>query len=100
MALGTDEGGGGGEDFAKALHGTKRDYVEASRSKRFCAGGLYIDVRQCKSSSDFAEEGGLFVVRFDQGERDIGSPQLDGDARESGAGADVGQGEAAGGGSL
>jgi hypothetical protein len=45
-----------------------------------------------KGAGDFAEEGGFLVVRFDQREGDFGGPEFDGDAWESGAGTDVGEG--------
>src|SRR6266849_3718098 len=51
--------------------------------------GEYIDVGQCKCAGYFAEEGGLLVIRFDQREVDVGSPELQGKGGESGAGADV-----------
>ena len=49
----------------------------------------YIYVRQCKCTSDFLKKGGLFVIRFDQGEVNVGSPDLQGKSGESSAGADV-----------
>jgi hypothetical protein len=55
------------------------------------AGGEYIDVRQCKGADDLAEEGGFLLVGLDQGEGDVWRPELDGDAGESCAGAEVGQ---------
>src|SRR5260370_10499137 len=51
--------------------------------------GDYIDVGQCKCAGYFAEEGGLLVIRFDQREVDVRSPELQGKSGESGAGADV-----------
>ena len=56
----------------------------------FGAGVLYIDVRQCKSAGDLFQECGLLVVGFDKGEGDLGRPELDGEAGEPGAGAEVG----------
>jgi len=50
---------------------------------------LYIDVRQCKGSDDFAEESGFFVIRFDKCDGDAGSPDFYRDAREAGSGAKV-----------
>jgi hypothetical protein len=51
--------------------------------------GNYIDVGQCKRARHFAEEGGLLVIRFDQGQVDMGSPELQGNRGKPGAGADV-----------
>jgi len=66
----------------------------------FGAGVLYIDVGQCKGAGDFAEEGGLLVVGLDEGEGDLRGPEFYGEAGESGAGADVGEGGAVVGGAL
>jgi len=89
---GGQEGGGDREDGFKAFDGAEGDYVEG-----FCygfgAGVLYIDARQCKGSRDFAEEGGLLVVGLDQSEGDLRGPEFDGEAGESGAGAEVGEGD-------
>jgi len=56
--------GGGGEDGFEVFDGAEGDYVESS-VQGLGAGGLYIDVRQCKGAGDFAEEGGFLVVGFD-----------------------------------
>ena len=85
------EGGGNGEDVFEALDGAEGDYVEhVGRGEVFGAGGSYIDVRQCKGAGDFAEEGGLLVVGFDESKGDLWGPEFDGEAGESGAGAEVG----------
>jgi hypothetical protein len=86
---GGDQRRGGGEDCVEALHGAEGYYVEGG-GEGFGAGVLYIDVCQCKGAGDFAEEGGLLVVGLDQSERDVRGPELDGEAGESGAGAEVG----------
>ena len=75
----------------EAFDGAEGDYVESGSGKGFGARGLYIDVRQCKGAGDFAEEGGLLVIGFDQGQGDLGDPEFYGDAGESGAGAYVGE---------
>jgi len=67
------------------------DYLKGPGGDGFGAGGLYIDVCQCKDAGNFSEERGLLVVRFDQSERDLRAPEFDGDAGESGAGAYVGE---------
>jgi len=36
----------------------------------------YIDVGQCQGAGHFTEEGGFFVVRFDQGQMEIRSPDF------------------------
>ncbi len=58
---------GYGENCAEALYGSEGDYVGGRMrgDQGFGAGGDYIDVGQCKGADYFAEEGGLFVVRFD-----------------------------------
>jgi hypothetical protein len=90
-AAGGDQGGGGGKDRVEAFDGAEGNYGEGG-GQGFGAGGLYIDVRQCKRAGDFAEEGGLLVVGLDQGERELRSPELDGEAGETGARAYVGYG--------
>ena len=82
-----DEGGGGGEDGFEAFDGAEGDHVVVDGGQGFGACVLYIDVRQCKGAGDFAEEGGFLVVGLDQGEGKVRSPELDGEAGESGAGA-------------
>lgn len=82
-----------GEDRREALNGAQGDQVEPDPGEVFGARALYIDVRQCKDPGDFAEEGGFLVIGFDQGERDLRSPELEGETGESRAGADVGDGK-------
>ena len=89
---GGDQGGSNGQDGFEALDGAESDYVERSASQSFGAGVLYIDVRQCKGASDFAKEGCLLVIGFDQSRRDMRSPEFNRKAGKSGAGAEVGDG--------
>ena len=89
-ASGGKEPGCDREDGFEAFDCPQCDYVEGTVRERFGAGVLYIDVRQYKCSDDLAEEGGLLVVRFDQGQGDLGRPEFDGEAGESGAGTNVG----------
>jgi len=58
------EAGGCGEDRFETFDCAKGYYVEGG-GDGFGAGGLYIDVGQCKSPRDLAQEGGFFVARFD-----------------------------------
>jgi len=51
---------------------------------------LYIDVRQCNGTRQFAEERGFLEVGLDEGEVDFWGPEFQRDARESGAGTDIG----------
>jgi len=87
------EGSSRGEDGFEALDGAQGYHVVA-RGESFGARVLYIDVRQCKSAGDFFEERGFLMIGLDQGEGDVRSPEFDGDAGESGAGAEVGDGGA------
>ena len=89
-ASGGDQAGGGGKDGGEAFYGAKGDDVELRSGEGFGAGGLYIDVGQCNGAGDFAEECGLFVVGLDQSQRYLRGPELERDAGETGAGADVG----------
>jgi hypothetical protein len=82
--------GGNGQDGLEALDGTERHYVEGVGGEGFGAGGLYIDVRQCKGAGDFTEEGGFLVVGFNQSQADRRTPELYGNAWEACAGAYVG----------
>jgi len=94
---GGQEGGGYWEDVGEALDGSEGYNVEGSGGESFGASVLYIDVRQCKGSGNFAEEGGFLVVGFDESEGDVRGPEFDGESGEAGAGAEVGY---AGGASL
>ena len=89
-AGGGDQSGRYGEHGFEALDGAERNYVEAIAREVLGALVLYIDVRQSKGTRDFAEEGGFLMVGLDQGEREVRSPELDGNAWESGAGTYVG----------
>ena len=91
------QGGRDGEDGFETLDGTQGYKVVAvfcGFGDGFGAGILYIDVRQCKGAGDFFEECSLLVIGFDQGKGDVRSPEFDGEAGESGAAADVGDGGA------
>ena len=66
-AGGSDQAPGRWEDGFEALDGSEGHDVEPCVRDGFGAGDLYIDVCQCKGPGDFAEEGGLLVVRFDEG---------------------------------
>ena len=114
-SAGGNQAGGYGENASETLDGAEGDQVEAClietllvdacapggsvagrirngvvRKKLFGATGEYIDVHQCKGADDFAEEGALLMFGLDQGEGEVGRPEFDGDAGESGAGAEVG----------
>jgi hypothetical protein len=78
------------EDGFEAFYCSQGDYIERAVRKRFGAGVLYIDIRQCKGTGDLAEEGGFLVVRFDQGQGDPGHPQFDGESGKSGTGTYIG----------
>ena len=63
----------------------RRDRVRVG-NEVFCAAGKYIDVRQCKSPDDLAQEGRLLVIRFDQCEVNFRSPDFQRQAGEAGSG--------------
>ena len=88
---GGDQVSGDGKDVLEAFDCAKGDDVERFFGEGFGAGVLYIDVRQCKGAGDLAKECRFFLIGLDQGEGDLWHPEFDGDAGESGAGADVGQ---------
>lgn len=84
------QGRGDREDGGEAFHGAQGDHVIRVCGQGLGASILYIDVGQCKSADHLTEEGGLLVVGFDERERDVGRPEFDGEAGESGTGAQVG----------
>src|SRR5712671_68667 len=89
---GNEERRGDLEGVFEVLDGAEGHDVEASMGagEIFGTAVEYIDVRQCKTAGYLAEERGLLMVGFDQGEIDARVPELEGDAGESGAGADIG----------
>jgi hypothetical protein len=87
-ASGGEEAGGDGESGFEAFDSTQGDDC-GLRGEVLGAGGEYIDIRQCKGADGFAEEGGLFLVGFDEGGVEMRCPDLDRKARESGAGTEV-----------
>ena len=50
------------QDRLEALYRAEGDHVERHASQGFGAGGLYIDVCQCKGAGNFFEERGFFLV--------------------------------------
>ncbi len=79
---------GDGQSGVEAFDGAQGDHVGLG-SEAFGAAGEYIDVRQCKAADDFAQEGRLLLVRFNQCELDVGRINLDGKAGEASTGANV-----------
>jgi len=81
------------EDCIEALYGSDGYYFGSGKvgavGQGFGPVGDYIDVSQCKCSGYFAEEGGLLVIRLDQGEVDVRGPEFQGKGGESGARADI-----------
>ena len=86
---GGEEAGGQGEDGFEALDGPEGDELDGREAEGLGALGHYIYVRQCKCPGHFAEEGGLLVIRLDQGQADRRGPDLHRQAGEAGAGTDV-----------
>jgi hypothetical protein len=87
-AIGGEEASGDWERFSESFNGAQGDYL-VSLKKVFCAGVLYIDVRQCKGADYLAKEGGLLMVGFDEGHRNIGGPEFHWNAGKAGARAKV-----------
>jgi len=92
-ALWRDEVCGSGKNTGEALDCAESDDLEQAPRQSLGADSLYIDVRQCKSAADFAKEGRLLVIGFEQRQGNVRSPKFDGKSRESGAGANVGNGK-------
>lgn len=87
-APGLDTGGRDGEDRVETLDRAEGDEF-GLRGEVLSAVRGYIDVRQCKGADDFAQEGDFLVLGFEEGGAEARRPELDGEAGESGAGADV-----------
>jgi hypothetical protein len=87
-ARGSDQAGGDRNDIGEALYGTEGYEVEGGMGREALgAVGVYIDVCQYKGAGHFAQEGGFFLIRFDQGERDVRGPELDGESGQASTGA-------------
>ena len=87
-APGLDTGGRDGEDRVETLDRAEGDKF-GLRGEALSAVRGYIDVRQCKGADDLAQEGDFLVLGFEEGGAEARRPELDGEAGESGAGADV-----------
>jgi len=96
-APGLDTGGRDGEDRVETLHRAEGDEF-GLRGEVLSAARGYIDVRQCKGADDLAQESDFLVLGFEEGGAEARRPELDGEAGESGAGADVEEVERFGGG--
>lgn len=83
--------GGDGKDGFEALDGSKSDRIEGRNGDGFGPASEYIDARQCEGAGDLAQECGFLVAGLDESERYRRVPELDGDAGEAGAGADIGE---------
>ena len=89
-ARGSEQAGSERKDVGEALYGTQGYEVEGGLGREALgAAGMYIDICQYKGAGHFAEEGGFFLIRFDQGERDLRGPELDGKSGQARTGAQV-----------
>ena len=74
-ACGRDQAGSDRNDVGEALYRPQGYQVEARLGREgLGAVGVYINLRQYKGARHFAEEGGFFLIRLDQGERDVRGP--------------------------
>jgi hypothetical protein len=72
------------------VHGSKGDCFELPGwGKGFGAGSPDFYVREVESANGFAEEARFFVLRFGEGDLDIGAQQGDREAGKAGSGAEV-----------
>lgn len=93
LSAGGDAGAGGGESGFHVVDGAQRDGVELAGGREgFGASGPDFNVGKVKGADDFAEEGGLFVLGFGQGDVGLGVKEGDGEAGEAGSGAQVEEG--------
>jgi len=89
-ARGSDQAGGDRKHDGEALYGTEGYELEAGLGREGLGTvGVYIDICQYKGAGHFAEEGGFFLIRFNQGERDVRGPELDGESGKACTGAQV-----------
>ena len=77
------------ERSVEAFNGPEGDDICLGVGKVFATAGEHIDVRQCKCAGDFAEKDSLSLVRFDQRQTDMRSPDLYGQTGEAGARTEV-----------
>src|SRR5262249_31150541 len=89
---GSHQASGDGQNEVEAFHSSHGDDVGASSPEVLCARVEYIDICQCKGSADFAQEGRLFLVRFDERDMKFGYPDLNGQAWKASTRADVDEG--------
>jgi hypothetical protein len=91
-ASGPEEGFGGGEGLRHVVYGAEsNDVKEAVGGEGFGAGCPDFGGKG-EGADDFAEEGGLFVLGFGEGDAPGGVKELDGEAGEAGSGAKVEEG--------
>ena len=87
-----DQGGGDREDVLEAFDGAQghcAGFAWLGSGEVFGAAGKYIDIRKSNGADDLAQESRLLLIGLDQSEANVGGPDLDGQAGEAGAGADV-----------
>lgn len=77
-AGGCDQAGGHRQGGVEALDRAQGYYVGLGSWEIFSATGEHIDIRQCKRSGHFAQEGDFLVIRLDEGQTALGRPELDG----------------------
>jgi hypothetical protein len=92
LASRADVGERGGDCCVHVVDGAEDDDVELAAERHgFYAGGPDFGL-QAEGTDDFAEEGGLFVLGFGEGDGELGVEELDGESGESGTGAEVEEG--------
>ncbi len=87
-AGGCDQRGGDREHRGEALDGTQGHELSAL-GEVLGPATEDLDVAQIEGAHDFVEEGGFLVVRLDQDQAQAWGMDLEGQAREAGAGAEV-----------
>ena len=88
-AVGSEHATSDGKDGVEALDCAESDCGCGRAGVGFGAGSNYIDIGQCNCAADFAEKRGLLLIRFDKGDFEVRGPDLDGEAWEAGAGAEI-----------
>ena len=80
---------GDGQDGFEALNRAQGHDIKGDPMQGFCAGGLYIDIRQCKGADHLTQKSRLLVIGLNQRQCSVRRPQFDGQSRKTCTGAHI-----------
>jgi len=89
---GNQETTGDGEGRGEALDGAQSDGGGRRAGVGFGAARDYIDIGQCSGATDFTQKYCFLLVRFDEGDEEMGGPDLYGYSGEASTGTEVDHG--------